>query len=626
MVDKELLFPYDKLRDEQKQLIEDTRKAIDEGKNFLVHAPTGLGKTIGVLGPALKHAIENNKTVFFLTSRHTQHLLAIKTLRDIDRNFSIGINCCDLIAKKWMCSQPGAENMPSAEFNEYCKALREDKLCEFFENSRKKGKLSSKAEAALEQIKAKMPADTEIINTICRNEKLCPYETAMFLAKKANVIIADYNYMFNARIRDNFLLKSGKKIKESIIIVDEGHNLPQRCRNMLSEKLSTYAITMAIKEAKKFGYHEEIEKLSFLLEVMKDLASGLEEKEEEYVLKREFVKKIDDVMNYDEVQDRFMIIGDEIREQQRRSFIGSIARFMDMWKGPDKAYGRTINIKETKYGIVLTLNYRCLDPSIISKEVVNESKATIMMSGTLTPTEMYADLLGFKNYVMKEYRDIFSERNRLNLIVEDVTTKYTARNNEQYKKTAEILAEITNAVPGNSFVFFPSYQLRNYVHRHFESQSRKRIFLELRGMSTEEKNKFLAGFKGNKKRGGVMLGVAQGSFGEGVDLPGDLLECVIIVGVPLQKPDLETRDLIAYYDEKFGEGMNYGYIYPAITKAMQNAGRCIRSEKDRGVVVFMDARYAWDSYRKCFPADWNMQITKRWKERVGEFFKSSNSE
>jgi DNA excision repair protein ERCC-2 len=233
---------------------------------------------------------------------------------------------------------------------------------------------------------------------------------------------------------------------------------------------------------------------------------------------------------------------------------------------------------------------------------------------------MYADLLGFKNYGVKEYRNPFSEKNRLNLIIEDVTTKYTARNEEQYKRIGSILADIVNAVPGNTFAFFPSYDLRNKVGRHFQALSRKTIFEEMPGMSKEEKKEFIEKFKGYKGSGAVMLGAAHGSFGEGVDMPGDLLKCVVVIGVPLTKPDLETKELIQYYEDKYSEGVNYGYIYPAITRTMQNAGRCIRSESDRGVIVFMDARYTWENYSKCFPPDWNMKITKRWGERIKNFF------
>jgi DNA excision repair protein ERCC-2 len=621
MADKNIFFPYEKLRDSQKTLIYDVKDAIEQERNLLVHAPTGMGKTIAVLGPALVNAIANKRTVFFLTSRHTQHILGIKTLKDIASTFEIDVKCCDIIGKKWMCSQDGAENMPSHEFSEYCKALRKDEMCEFYSNTKLKGKNSVQAEVVLSEIKAKMPVDSETLAKLCRDRKLCPYEVSLILAREANVVIADYNHVFNENIRESFFLKAGKRLDESIIIIDEGHNLPSRCREMMSIRLSNFVLNRAISEAEKQKLDEEIPKLKRILDVLVELGTELNDsKDEEYVLRGEFFKKVDSLVGYEETMNRFLVIGDEIREQQRQSFIGSVANFMEEWNGPDKGYTRVISVRDTKYGKMLSLSYRCLDPSIVSKEVVNGCVSTVMMSGTLTPMEMYADLLGFKNYSMKQYRDPFSDKNKLNLIVEDVTTKYTARNAEQYKKIATIVADIINTVPGNSFVFFPSYEVRNLVNRYFESLSRKSVFLEVSGMSKDEKKRFLEKFKEYKKTGAVMLGVAQGSFGEGVDLPGDFLKCVIVVGVPLSKPDLETKDLIEYYEDKYGEGMNYGYIYPAITKTMQNAGRCIRTEQDRGVIVFMDARYSWENYRKCFPEDWDMKVTKMWKDRISKFF------
>ena len=214
MDNSDILFPYEKIRDEQKNLIIDVKDAIDNEKNLLVHAPTGLGKTIAVLGPALKNAIEKKRTVFFLTSRHTQHILAIKTLKDIKEKFGIDVKCCDIVGKKWMCSQAGADNMPSSEFSEYCKALKKDDLCEFYQNTRKNGKPSVVAEKVLDEIRRIMPVDTEAINRSCRHEKLCPYEVAALLAREANVVIADYNYIFNEKIRENFFLRANKKLEE----------------------------------------------------------------------------------------------------------------------------------------------------------------------------------------------------------------------------------------------------------------------------------------------------------------------------------------------------------------------------------------------------------------------------
>jgi len=139
-------------------------------------------------------------------------------------------------------------------------------------------------------------------------------------------------------------------------------------------------------------------------------------------------------------------------------------------------------------------------------------------------------------------------------------------------------------------------------------------------MSKEEKENFLEEFKSERKKGGVLLGVSGANFAEGVDLPGDLLNGVVVVGLPLGKPDLKTREVINYYEKKFGQGWDYGYIFPAMTKCIQSAGRCIRSETDKGAVIFLDERFAWERYYNCFPDRVGLRVTKEYEKLLRDFF------
>jgi DNA excision repair protein ERCC-2 len=207
------------------------------------------------------------------------------------------------------------------------------------------------------------------------------------------------------------------------------------------------------------------------------------------------------------------------------------------------------------------------------------------------------------------------------MIVPETTTKFTERNPKQYQQIALAAARIVNAVPGNSAVFFPSYRFRDDVYAYFEGLCRKTTFIEVPGMNKEEKTELLEKFKLYKDAGAVLLAVAAANYAEGIDLPGDLLKAVVVVGLPLQKPDLETKELIDYYDKKYAKGWDYAYIFPAITKCLQSAGRCIRSETDRGVIVFLDERFAWPKYRKCFPPDSNIIITRLYEEKIANFFR-----
>ncbi len=240
------------------------------------------------------------------------------------------------------------------------------------------------------------------------------------------------------------------------------------------------------------------------------------------------------------------------------------------------------------------------------------------MSGTLLPTSMYKEVLGVENCQEVVFKDPFPKKNRLNLIVPKTTTKYSKRSPEQYKQISENLSKMINSIPGNSAVFFPSYYLRDQVQKYMITD--KTTFVEHSRLTKPEKQELLDNFKSYKDTGAVLLAVASGSFGEGIDLPGDLLKAVIVVGLPLTKPDLEVKSLIDYYDKKFNKGWDYGYLFPAFNKSLQNAGRCIRSETDKGLIVFLDERYVWQNYKRCFPEDWDLRISIDHDKLIEEFF------
>jgi len=285
--------------------------------------------------------------------------------------------------------------------------------------------------------------------------------------------------------------------------------------------------------------------------------------------------------------------------------------------GDDFGFTRIIKKDDDR----ITISYLCLDPSFVTRDLIEESYSTIVMSGTLQPLDMYKDVLGFpENTIIKDYKSPFKNENRLTMIIPKTTTKYSERSDRQFAEISKILAEITNAVPGNCSLFFPSYHIRNRVYNYFATKSNKSIFLEEPGLSKEQKNELLERFGSYKDTGAILMGAVSGSFSEGVDYIGDLLKCVVVVGIPLGKPDLETNSLIDYYETKFGKGWEYGYSLPAMSRVLQGAGRCIRSETDRGVIVFLDSRFTWANYFKCFPKDWDIKVTGLYQDRIKDFF------
>ncbi len=620
---EESLFPYSEIREGQDDLIKSVADAVEHKKNLIVHAPTGIGKTAAVLSPALKYAVDNNMTVFFLTSRHTQHKIVVDTLKLIKEKFGQKITSVDLIGKRWMCPVKGVDKLHSTEFVDYCKTQREEGLCEFFSETMKNNKLTVPAKKVLAEIKKKLPLDVEDMIKLCSKAKMCPYELSMILANKADVIIADYFYLFNPMISQLFFKKSKKSMENCIIIVDEAHNLGNRIRSLLSVRVSNWIIKYAIKEAKKFKKKELISGLVAVQDALVRLGADLNYGQERLVGKKEFVEEIEKSCDYDELVEELEEGSEHVLHEQKKSFLGNIANFLLNWTGGDDGFTRILSFKQIKDQLFISLSYRCLDPSLVTRSVINAAHSVIAMSGTLNPPVMYKDILGFGDADERVYKNPFPLRNRLSLIIPKTTTKYSMRSEMQYKKIAFLLSDIADAVPGNTALFFPSYYLRDQVDKYFPLFCKKQVVLEKPNLNKKQKESLLKEFKSLKDEGAVLSAVITGSFAEGIDFPGDLLKAVVVVGLPLEPPDLETKEMIRYYDEKFGKGWDYAYVLPAFIKALQATGRCIRSETDKGAIIFLDERYKWKNYLKCFPPGFDVKICQNYKEKIRDFFQYS---
>lgn len=618
---EDILFPHEIIRPVQDILINEFSECLKKKKHLIAHAPTGIGKT-SILGPALSFAIKKKLTVFFLTSRHTQHDLAIKTLGHIKDRHKINFLATDLIGKRWMCNFEGITGLNSKDFADFCKSMKEENKCEYYANIRlKNGKISPLANQFIETIKSTNPNTTEQVIELSKDQKVCSYEMSIELAKVSDVIITDYYYIFSDKIRDNFFKRTKKELENSIIIVDEGHNLPSRIRELMSNKLTTNMTLRAIKEAKKYYHMPVIEHIVRIQDALNRLSKKLQSGQEKLVTKEEFLKIAIGTNDIDEVLSDIEFVAEAVREKQQKSYLSGIAHFLESWSGPDDGFSRFISYHEFKSGPLTLLTYKCLDPSLITSDIINKSYMTVLMSGTLSPTETYKDLLGFpKNTKLLELKTPFPKKNRLNLIVPLTSTKYSTRSEKQYEKMAKICSDIANIVPGNIAIFFPSYAMRDEIYRFFKKDYKKRIFLEDSKLTKEEKLELLIKFKKAKDAGSCLLAISAANFAEGIDLPGDLLKAVIVVGLPLQKPTIETKELISYYDDKFGSGWEYGYVFPAFTKTLQTAGRCIRDKDDKGVIVFLDSRYTWKNYLQNFPQDWDMVISEDYKSQIQDFF------
>ena len=606
------LFPFPEVREKQDELMQEVDKAVESGGNLVAHAPTGLGKSAASITPALEYARENDKKVFFVTPRHSQHQIAIETVREMNKRHDAAIHSVDLIGKSHLCE--GETGVRETEGPD----------CPRHENTfTDSHELTDLAKKKIAELRGQSLTAEEVKK---RCSEVCPYQILMHMVSGSDLIVADYFHVFHPGVRDIVLEKSGLELNDLIIIVDEAHNLPSRTRSLFSSSVTMPNLKKAKTEAETFGYYEEERNLEQMQRKIHDIARDKlgQQSHEEKLEKKTLKESISSFTDYEDLIVNLEKAAEEVEDEQEHSYCAEIAEFLDYWNGDDEGFVRTIKRTRGSGGNrYLMINYSCLNPRISTSEPLNKSHSSILMSGTLTPQQMYVDLTGLEeeNTESVAFSSPFPRENVLNLIIPTLTTKYEERDDSMYQKYAWYLSKSFKAVDGNCGVFFPSYSMMHKIKELLEQRTERKLFVEDRAHDKEEKQEMLNDFASRKdEKDSVLLGVAAGSFGEGVDYPGEVLKGVFVVGLPLKTPDLETKELIDFYDQLFGKGWDYGYSYPAMNRAIQAAGRCIRSKTDEGVIVYMDKRYDWSNYRKVFPPGKRMKTTKApWKEIEGFF-------
>ncbi len=387
-------------------------------------------------------------------------------------------------------------------------------------------------------------------------------------------------------------------------------------KRLLSTSISSWNIEKSAEEAKQLRESG----VSYGLNVFRDRLGELVKEREQYISEEDVINIAEDVFgNILDAADMLDELALEYVEKtdKTRSQIARVSQFVSKLSNSNEGY--VMIGKKSDNGF--KISKKCLDPSNEIGKVIRKSYATIAMSGTLRPLEMYKDVLGFpENTQIREYKSDFPMENRMILIVKGVTTKYKYRNPEMFKKIGERISDVANNSEGNVGVFFPSYELLNQI-QPFINTMRKQ-YIQKRRSTPKEIETLVNTFKRDPY--GMLLAVAGGSLSEGIDFPGREMTTAIVVGIPLAEMDLEIKAQIDYYDKKFGKGWQYGYIYPSIIKTLQAAGRCIRKETDKGVIVLMDERYTWSNFSKALPKEHRYIITTDPKLFVRKFW-SQNS-
>jgi len=589
-------WPFDRVRPGQAEFLTDARRAIAEGKHLLAHAPTGIGKTAVALVASLGIAIERGKTVLFLTARQSQHRIAVETLKRLEAK-GARLPAVDVISKQDMCLQPDRPEYGRA-FHEFCELKVRTRACSFFnrDDSVVVTAVLQRALHVQELIRA---------SSACH---VCPHKVAMDAAELASVVVCDYNYVFSD-ILPWTLERIGKGLEDLILVVDEAHNLPDRIRAHLGGDLSLTNVLGAVREARDL----DPEAAHQLLGVSKSLDRFLLGLPAERVAKKEeFIDAVEAGLRHGlgrrvTYTDLVEMVSHAAEEGVRRGLSTSLPQveeFLRRWRDQDEGILRlVVPGHEGKFA------FRLMDPSVLSKPVFDKVYASVLMSGTLYPAEMYADLLGIapERRWIRTYGSPFPRENRLLLVHPVATTLYAKRSEEMHDLIAREVVSIAAGISGNVAVFFPSYDLlREAEGRVRPAGLRKKILVEKPTWDKARRDGALEALRlAREDHGAVLLGVQGGSLSEGVDYEGNVLQAVVVVGLPLSPPNLEVECLKDYYIRKFGpsKGYDYAYVFPAMNKVLQAAGRPIRSETDRAAIILLEGRLLAPRYQRCLPPD-----------------------
>jgi DNA excision repair protein ERCC-2 len=580
-----LPFPFEGYRIGQKQLMNGVYKTITEGQKLFARAPTGIGKTIATLFPAIK-ALGQKKTekIFYLTAKTIGKEVANQTLQMLTTKGLI-IKRIIITAKDKIC------------INDVVKCNPED--CIYAKGHY--DRIKDVIEAMFEETDC---YTRDIIEAYARKYRVCPYELSLDLALFSEVIVCDYNYVFDpsAKLQRFFVEGTGAYT----ILIDEAHNLVDRGRSMYSatiEKEQVLELKRLVKDLdsrlykyiaslnqKMIRYRKECESYEKLRFETDDMPYDIEDDLRAIIYRTEKIFKVHkDWVHMDILLEFFFKAYDYVKKTELYS-------------------DKYITYYEKK-GSNLIVNLYCIDPSDNIRQSVFDMKGVVYFSATLLPMSYYMDLLGGRedNYGMLLPSPF--EQKRLGLVVDrSISTKYQNRE-MSIQPIAEHIMTIAEEKMGNYLIFFPSYKymedVLNYLTYTLHMEESFDVLYQERGLTEEAKEAFINAFEAPRDRSLLAFSVLGGMFSEGIDLVGNRLIGVIIVGVGLPMICYENDLIREHFDRFKHNGFDYAYVYPGMNKVLQAAGRVIRTTLDKGVVVLLDERFNHQQYKRLFPSEWS---------------------
>ncbi len=555
-----------------------------QGDILLAHAPTGLGKTAVALASALEYSLDEGRKAFFVTSRRSQHMIAVETLQKICKLTSVSV--ADVIASDAMCNCPPGQH----------------------------SKLSRSRVRAVSQVLRSQVLHVQEVVELARRFKVCAYLTARKAARKADVLVCDYNYIFN-RHRQKILRALGLRLEDCVVIVDEAHNLPARAREALSAVVSA-------DDFSRLAAHFSGELATALLAVSGILAAEAKVVGGESKVPEDFLDRL--LRRSGGSGTHSKALGDALEKASEdlpfslNPLIDEVKLLLHEWREADR-----LRLLSPSGGGSLSL--LALDPRPITTTVFREIHAGLLMSGTLHPGQMYIDVLGIpkERCLLRAYPSNFPPENRLLVASRHMSSSFRNRP-ESYRVFAREIYDLCFSIPGNVASFFPSYEMARRVGDIiYALKPPKTMLWERRGQSKEDKEGLLKVLKlAEGDRGYLLIAVQGASLSEGIDYPGNLLSGVIVAGLALNPPDLKVKAFREFYAKLFGRrsAYEYAYLYPALNKLVQCAGRCIRGPSDIAVVAILDNRLLRPFYKSRLPSGFSPAAPPDLPERVRTFF------
>ena len=577
-----LEFPYP-YRKGQKELVSGVYHTMRTEKQLFIQAPTGIGKTMAAIFPAVRAVGEGyGDKIFYLTAKTITRTVAEEAFH-ILKEKGLSYKTISITAKEKLCLCEETDCNPEK--------------CPYAE-----GHFDRVNVAVFEILNAKDTYLREDLLDQAEKHRVCPYEMCLDISSWVDAVICDYNYVFdpNVYLRRFF----GDSVKgEYLFLIDEAHNLVERGRKMYSAVLCKEDFLETAKIVK-----EHSAKLYKILKKCNRLMLEYKRECDEYTVMENIAGLSLQLMNLLGEMENFLEKDHEERVQKAvLEFSFSVRHFLNMYDLADENYVIYSHYDEEQRFLVTLY---CVNPKRNLQECLNKGKGTVFFSGTFLPLPYYRSLFSERrdDYAICASSPFLRENLKL-LVACDVSSKYTRRSVSEYEKMAEYIYAMAAGKQGNYMVFFPSYRMLEDIYEIFRAKAEERQFkvsciLQSSNMTEKEREEFLEAFQENTT--GTLIGfcVMGGIFSEGIDLTGERLIGAAIVGTGLPQVGCEREILKNYYDEKAQNGFAYAYRYPGMNKVLQTAGRVIRTKEDRGVVLLLDERFLQREYLELFPQEW----------------------